>query len=141
VAVRVAALSDVHGNVRALEALLSDAGGVDASVFGGDVFSGPWPGERLELVQSLGDRAQHVPADVVRSWPTTVILDSDTAVVLPREDRFDWIAFTAPLTHCGHLHVHATVDEIRRSDMPEPDEIADELLHPPTVEQVLERLP
>ena len=85
---RVAALYDVHGNVRALEAVLADAGAVDAYLFGGDVFWGPWPGETLELVQSLGERAlfvrgnweryllegkdewtaQSVSADVVREW-------------------------------------------------------------------------
>jgi predicted phosphodiesterase len=208
---RVAALYDVHGNVRALEAALADAGDVDAYVFGGDVFWGPWPRETLELVQSLGERArfvrgnweryllegkdqwtaQRVPADVVREWPTKLTLDdvvychatpeSDVAVVLPQLERSDWSTFTAPLTICGHTHVQFDVGHVvnpgsvglptvraaawwavvengvvelrtseydtaaaaaamRRSSMPEANELADELLHPPTVEQLLERL-
>jgi hypothetical protein len=35
----------------------------------------------------------------------------------------------------------ATAEAIRRSGMPEADELAEELLQPPTVEQLLERLP
>jgi len=127
---RVAALYDVHGNVPALEAVLADAGEVDAYLFGGDVFWGPWPSETLALVQSLGERArfirgnwerylvegnddwtaQHVPAEVVRGWPLTASLDgvvychatpdSDTAIVLPQDERSDWSTFTAPLTVC-----------------------------------------
>jgi predicted phosphodiesterase len=209
---RVAALYDVHGNTPALQAVLDEIGGdVDAYVFGGDVFWGPWPRETLELVQSLGGRArfvrgnweryllegkddwtaQHVPADVVRDWPATVTLDSvvychatparDDEVVLPQLERSDWSSFTAPLTVCGHTHVQFHVDRVtnpgsvglptvraaawwaivedadvelrstaydtvaaatamRRSGMPEANELADELLHPPTVEQLLERL-
>jgi predicted phosphodiesterase len=208
---RVAALYDVHGNVRALEAVLADAGHVDAYVFGGDVFWGPWPHETLELVQSLGESAQfvrgnweryllegrddwtaqHVPADVVRDWPLTLTLDGvvychatparDDAVVLPQLERSDWSAFTAPLTICGHTHLQfaverivnpgsvglpnvralawwaivddgsvelrtteydtvATAEAMRRSGMPEAEELADELLSPPTVEQLLARI-
>jgi predicted phosphodiesterase len=209
--VRVAALYDVHGNVAALEAVLADAGDVDLYLFGGDVFWGPWPRETLELVQSLGERAQfvrgnweryllegrdtwtaeHVPADVVRDWPLTVTVDGvvychatparDDAVVLPQLEGSDWSAFTAPLSMCGHTHLQFAIDRIvnpgsvglptvraaawwalvddgtveprtteydtvataeamRRSSMPEADELADELLHPPTVEQLLERI-
>ena len=208
---RVAALYDVHGNVRALEAVLADAGAVDAYLFGGDVFWGPWPGETLELVQSLGERAlfvrgnweryllegkddwtaQHVAADVVRDWPLTLSLDGvvychatparDDEIVLPQLERSDWSSFTAPLTVCGHTHVRfaidrilnpgsvglptvraaawwalvddgdvelrtteydtaATADAMRRSSMPEANELADEVVQPPTVEQVLERI-
>jgi hypothetical protein len=34
----------------------------------------------------------------------------------------------------------ATADAMRRSGTPEGDELADELLRPPTIEQLLERL-
>jgi len=209
--VRVAALYDVHGNVRALEAVLAEAGDVDAYLFGGDVFWGPWPGETLELVQSLGERtlfvrgnweryllegkddwtAQHVAVDVVRDWPLTLSLDGvvychatparDDEIVLPQLERSDWSSFTAPLTDCGHTHVRfaidrilnpgsvglptvraaawwalvddgdvelrtteydtaATADAMRRSSVPEANELADEVVQPPTVEQVLERI-
>jgi len=205
---KVAALYDVHANIRALEAVLADAGDVDAYLFGGDVFWGPWPSETLALVQSLGDRArfirgnweryllegkdewtaQHVSADVVRDWPATLTLDGvvychatpvrDDDVVLPQLERSDWSAFTAPLTVCGHTHVQFQIDRIvnpgsvglptvraaawwavvedghvelrtteydtvaaaeamRRSEMPEADELADQLLAPYTIERIV----
>jgi len=205
---KVAALYDVHANIRALEAVLADAGDVDAYLFGGDVFWGPWPSETLALVQSLGDRArfirgnweryllegkdewtaQHVSADVVRGWPATLTLDGvvychatpvrDDDVVLPQLERSDWSAFTAPLTVCGHTHVQFQIDRIvnpgsvglptvraaawwavvedghvelrtteydtvaaaeamRRSEMPEADELADQLLAPYTIERIV----
>jgi putative phosphoesterase len=66
--VRVAALNDVHGNVRALEAVLAEAesSNVDAIVFGGDLVWGPWPRETLELAQSLGERAQFLSGNMDR---------------------------------------------------------------------------
>lgn len=208
---RVAALYDVHGNVCALEAVLADAGEVEAYLFGGDVFWGPWPGETLEVVRSLGERAlfvrgnweryllegkdewtaPSVSPDVVREWPLTLTLDGvvychatparDDDIVLPQLERSDWSAFTAPLTVCGHTHVQFAIDRIvnpgsvglptvravawwalvengdvelrtteydtaataeamRRSKMPEVGELADEVLRPPTVEQLLERI-
>jgi putative phosphoesterase len=55
--VRVAALSDVHGNLAALEAVLEDvdAAGVDVVVSGGDVVAGPFPAEVLALLRSRSD--------------------------------------------------------------------------------------
>jgi putative phosphoesterase len=52
---KVAALYDVHGNVPALEAVLADVEreGVDAIVFGGDLFLGPQPAETAALVRSV----------------------------------------------------------------------------------------
>ena len=52
---RVAALYDVHGNVPALEAVLGEVEreNLDAVVFGGDIASGPFPQETIELVRSL----------------------------------------------------------------------------------------
>ena len=57
-ATRVAALYDIHGNLPALEAVLSDpeAAGVDAIVVGGDVVLGPMPREVLELLLALEPR-------------------------------------------------------------------------------------
>jgi len=53
--VRIAVLNDVHGNVRALEAVLRDVdgAGVDAIVLGGDIFAGPWPAETYELLAPI----------------------------------------------------------------------------------------
>lgn len=55
---RIAALHDIHGNLPALEAVLSDveAAGVDRIVLGGDVSLGPMPTETLDLLWGLGDR-------------------------------------------------------------------------------------
>jgi predicted phosphodiesterase len=92
---RVAALYDVHAMVHALEAVLADVERerVEAIVFGGDVFDGPFPRETLELVRGI-DGARFVrgncerdPAEWVReqlgaeavaaslAWPATIELD------------------------------------------------------------------
>jgi len=92
---RVAALYDVHGMVHALEAVLADVAreGVDAVVFGGDVFEGPFARETLELVRGL-DGARFVRGNCERdpderlreklgaeavawsfAWPATLELD------------------------------------------------------------------
>jgi putative phosphoesterase len=54
--VRVAALYDVHGNLPALEAVLTDvaAVGVDEVVVGGDVLWGPLQAECIERLRSAG---------------------------------------------------------------------------------------
>lgn len=52
---RVAAISDIHGNLPALEAVLLEveAEKPDAIVFCGDVASGPMPAETIEFLMSL----------------------------------------------------------------------------------------
>ena len=55
---RVAALYDVHGNLPALEAVLADVPDDALVVIGGDVAAGPWPGETVERLRHLGDRAR-----------------------------------------------------------------------------------
>ena len=53
---RLAIISDVHGNVRALEAVLADirSRGVDATVNLGDCVAGPtWPRETFECLAAL----------------------------------------------------------------------------------------
>jgi predicted phosphodiesterase len=56
---RVAVLADVHGNLPALEAVLDavDAADVDRIVLLGDIALGPMPGETLDLLASMGERA------------------------------------------------------------------------------------
>ena len=53
--VRMAVLSDVHGNLPALEAVLAEvkAADVDLIVFGGDLASGPMPAETIDLVMNM----------------------------------------------------------------------------------------
>jgi predicted phosphodiesterase len=89
---RVAALYDVHAMPWALEAVLADLGEVDAIVFGGDLFWGPFPRQTLELVRSVDASfvrgncerepsewtLANLDAEAVewgRSWPVTVHLD------------------------------------------------------------------
>ena len=68
---RIATLYDVHGNIRALEAVLQEIPDDATIVIGGDVAVGPHPSETLELLRSVGDRAlwlrgnADVDADVV----------------------------------------------------------------------------
>jgi diadenosine tetraphosphatase ApaH/serine/threonine PP2A family protein phosphatase len=91
---KVAALYDVHGMPRALEAVLAevDREAFDAIVFGGDLFLGPLPRDTLELVRSVDAQfvrgnCERVPDEWVRAqlgeeattwssdWPTTLELD------------------------------------------------------------------
>ena len=54
---RIALLSDIHGNLTALEAVLADMrtqGPFDQVIVGGDlVWAGPWPAEVVDAVQAL----------------------------------------------------------------------------------------
>jgi putative phosphoesterase len=62
---RVAALYDVHGNLRALDAVLAK---VDADVIlvGGDVAAGPWPAETLDRLRAFGDRVRWIRGNADR---------------------------------------------------------------------------
>jgi len=65
---KIAAIYDIHGNLPALEAVLSeiDREGVDAIVVGGDIVPGPMPREVLELLLSLGDRVSWIRGNCER---------------------------------------------------------------------------
>jgi predicted phosphodiesterase len=66
---RVAVLADVHANVLALEAVLSDVeeAGVDLVVFCGDLTWGPEPTRTTEIARSLGGRAVFVRGNADRA--------------------------------------------------------------------------
>jgi putative phosphoesterase len=53
---RVAAISDIHGNLPALEAVLADVEreGIETIVVPGDTISGPWAAEVFDLVKEAG---------------------------------------------------------------------------------------
>jgi putative phosphoesterase len=70
--VRVAALSDIHGNLPALEAVLAEVEreGVDEIIVGGDSVSGPWPAEVLERLEAVGAR-------IVRGNADRLVLERD----------------------------------------------------------------
>jgi len=65
--VRVAAISDIHGNLPALEAVLAEVerGKPDLIVVCGDVASGPMPAETIDLLRRL-DRARFVSGNADR---------------------------------------------------------------------------
>ena len=62
---RVAVVSDIHGNLPALEAVLADVAreGVDSLVVAGDTISGPWPVEVFERLAREEARIVHGNAD------------------------------------------------------------------------------
>src|SRR3954452_7333086 len=66
--VRVAVLADIHGNLPALEAVLAEAdvAAADRVVLLGDCALGPMPGESLDLLASLGERAVWVHGNCER---------------------------------------------------------------------------
>ncbi|MEH1055858.1 metallophosphoesterase family protein [Micromonospora sp. CPCC 206171] len=65
---RVAVLSDVHGALPALEAVLAepDVAAADLIVLTGDIAAGPQPVEVLDLLVSLGDRVRWVRGNADR---------------------------------------------------------------------------
>ena len=62
---RVAAISDIHGNLPALEAVLAeiDGEGVDEIVVAGDTAHGPWAAEVVDLLLERGARCVRGNAD------------------------------------------------------------------------------
>lgn len=82
---RVAALYDVHGNLPALEAVLTDVerAQVDVVVVGGDVVWGAMPGEVLQRLRGLGDDVRFVLGNT----------DRDVArAAADGDDRAGWCA-------------------------------------------------
>ncbi len=65
---RVAVLSDIHGVLPALEAVLAkpDVRTADTVVLTGDLLAGPQPVETLELLRGLGDRAVWISGNADR---------------------------------------------------------------------------
>jgi putative phosphoesterase len=66
--VRVAALYDIHGNLPALEAVLTalEEIGPDLVLVGGDVVLGPFPRETLERLEELGERVMFIRGNTDR---------------------------------------------------------------------------
>ncbi len=59
---KIATLYDIHGNLPALDAVLTELEGVqpDLIVIGGDVAPGPMPRQTLERLRQLGNRARFI---------------------------------------------------------------------------------
>jgi len=93
---KFAAISDIHGNLRALDAVLADiaTAGVDVTVNLGDILSGPlWIGETADRLMALnlptirGNHERQVLAPDVSRMSAT---DAYTAPLLERAQR-DWL--------------------------------------------------
>jgi predicted phosphodiesterase len=89
---RVAVLSDIHGNLPALEAVVADAQarGCEAFVNLGDSLSGPlWPRETADLL-------------IEKGWPSLAGNHERQLLTLPRERMNRSDAFTAALLSQRH---------------------------------------
>lgn len=87
---RVAVISDVHGNLPALEAVLAEvrSESPDLIVSCGDVASGPMPGDTIELLRTLGS-ARFVRGNADRG----LIDEFDGEPLSPLPGQFvDWCA-------------------------------------------------
>jgi len=77
--VRVAVISDVHGNLPALEAALAAAveAGPDLVVFGGDLVWGPVPRETIERIMALDGPVRFVRGDADRDVVDSLASDPE----------------------------------------------------------------
>ncbi|MGH2841986.1 MAG: metallophosphoesterase family protein [Solirubrobacteraceae bacterium] len=81
---RVAVLADIHGNLPALRAVLSEVDGehVDALVVAGDVVGGPCPRDALELLMSRAERLVWIRGnaerEAVAAWGAPSIASDET---------------------------------------------------------------
>ncbi|MCX4469616.1 metallophosphatase family protein [Micromonospora sp. NBC_01655] len=119
---RVAVLSDVHGALPPLEAVLAepDVAAADLIVLTGDVVAGPQPVEVLDLLASLGDRVHWVGGNAdrelveARAGKPSDIDVSNWAAEQLRDDQVEWLAglpltVTLPVAGLGEvLFCHAT---------------------------------
>ena len=62
----IATLYDVHGNIRALEAVLKEIPADAAIVVGGDVAAGPFPQETVDTLGARGDRVRWIRGNADR---------------------------------------------------------------------------
>ena len=102
---RVAALYDIHGNLVALRAVLAELERehVDLIVIGGDVVPGPLPGETIELVRSLRERAVFVRGNTDR-W---VVEEFDALGSDERRAQRPAAAWTAAMIDQGQRNFQA----------------------------------
>lgn len=89
---RVAALYDIHANLPALEAVLSEPGvaAADLVLVGGDALAGPMPSETLALLAALGDRVAWVHGNTEREVAQSRGTDPTTGELWDR--RAAWVA-------------------------------------------------
>jgi putative phosphoesterase len=85
---QVAVLSDVHGNIPALDAVLAepDVAGADLVLFCGDLTWGPEPQQTYERITALGDRAVCVRGNADRC-----AVEVSAGNRVPGNPRASWI--------------------------------------------------
>ena len=93
--VPVATLYDIHGNLRALEAVLAEIPADATIVVGGDTcLGGEQPGETLETLRALGDRVAWVRGNADRE-PAPELTDEQFAFLqaLPPRTQIDRVLY------------------------------------------------
>jgi predicted phosphodiesterase len=123
---KVAALYDVHANVRALEAVLAEVE-ADVIVFGGDIVAGAFPVETLEVVRSVPNaRFVRGNADELDRAATVAKWDAERRWLIDRLDAGSrrWLAELPFSFVCDDtLYVHANpLDVTGRVMETTPDE-------------------
>lgn len=111
----VATLYDVHGNLRALEAVLAEVPGDATIVVGGDVVAGgPRPAETLELLRALGERVVWLRGNADRELmpgepgpaPAAVLDETRTRLT---SEQIEFLHALPPQVQIGDvLYVHAS---------------------------------
>jgi putative phosphoesterase len=111
---RIATLYDVHGNIRALEAVLQEVPDDATIVVGGDVAAGPFPQETVDRLRGLGDRVRWLRGNADRE-----LVEGEEGLAPPEliawvrsrldPDTIQWLGGLPPSFVWGQvLHCHAT---------------------------------
>jgi predicted phosphodiesterase len=100
----VAVFADIHANLPALEAVLTQAqaSGAEAFVLLGDIALGPMPAPTLDLLDSLGERAIWVHGNCEREVVAAFDATEPPAPNGAAEDTMAAAAATAALLSRGH---------------------------------------
>lgn len=109
---RIAALYDIHGNLPALEAVLTEVGqlAVDAVVIGGDVIAGPMANETLERLQLLDLPVYYIHGNA-ESEVRRVLAGQEPAALSPYADaEARWLA--EALTPTNQAFIATWVDTV-----------------------------
>jgi predicted phosphodiesterase len=127
-AMRIAALYDIHGNLPALEAVLAEVrtAGVDRIVVGGDVVPGPMPCETVNLLLSLetpvhfiyGNGELAVLAQVDATDPDNVTYWGTTSGEPLPEPLRDLLRWTGGELETRHLQLFRTWPATLELDIP-----------------------
>lgn len=139
---RVAVLCDIHANLPALQAVLSEVkqAGVDLVVFGGDVAAGPMPVETIEVLAGYRDQARFVRGNADRAMVEIFDGTRDAA----GDARFEWPASLLSRSHRDFLSgfepvVETDVDGLGRvlccHAGPDSDEVP--IITPATPDEVI----